>query len=152
MQKPFNDFMIKSYVVQRDVSWEQHHTEDGAWPVSQEEQDLATNGFRHVIEKPLNEIPDEAKGGEVRDVHDHVSLGDLQRLYDAHAIIRDVDHRDAVRDQCWENTQLRSLQQPPETFHGKQIRAFSAALILLQVFQWRPYPAQAHSVGGAADV
>lgn len=152
MQKPFNDFMIKSYVVQRDVSWEQHHTEDGAWPVSQEEQDLATNGFRHVIEKPLNEIPDEAKGGEVRDVHDHVSLGDLQRLYDAHAIIRDVDHRDAVRDQCWENTQLRSLQQPPETFHGKQIKAFSAGLILLQVFQWRPYPAQAHSVGGAADV
>lgn len=35
----------------------------------------------------------------MRDVHNHVGVSNLQRLYDAHAIISDVDDTKAFRDQ-----------------------------------------------------
>ena len=45
------------------------------------------------VQKPANEIPEQAKDGEVRDLHHHMSVCNLQRLQDAHSIISDVDDR-----------------------------------------------------------
>ncbi len=59
---------------------------------SEEQQNLAIYWKSHG-QKPFNEIPDQAKGREMRDLHNHMSVCNLQRLRDAHPIISDVDDR-----------------------------------------------------------
>ena len=69
------------------------------------QQNLASNWWCDV--KPLHEIPDQAKGREVRDVHNHMSVCNLQRLQDVHSIISDVDDRQQTfRERSCENTDL----------------------------------------------
>lgn len=91
--------------MQRNVAWQQDNTEDDVFFVhwSQKQKDLAIYWCRHEIHEPLDEIPHDAKGREVRDVDDHMGFSDLQGLYDAHAIISDVDSREALRDQSCED-------------------------------------------------
>ena len=96
------------YLVHRDVVRQQKYIEDSRTHVwrSVEEEDLAVYWLRDV-QKPLNKIPDEAEDREVRDLHNHMSVCDLQRLQDAHSILSDVDDRQqAVNTQRWERKEL----------------------------------------------
>ena len=85
---------MKLYLVQRDVYWQEKHVE--ILPLcfwvwwSEEQQNLAADSIRP---QPFNYIPDQAKVREVRDIYNHVSVSNLQRLQDAHPIISDVDDR-----------------------------------------------------------
>ena len=57
--------------------------------------------------QPFNYIPDQAKVREVRDIYNHVSVSNLQRLQDAHPIISDVDDRQqAIRQRSCGDTEL----------------------------------------------
>lgn len=56
----------------------------------------------HEVLEPLDEIPHDAIGREVRGIHNHVGVRNLPRLYDCHAVVSDVDDRDAVCDQSCE--------------------------------------------------
>ena len=82
------------YLTQRDVVVEQKYIKYLMPYVrrSEEQQNLAIYWQRDV-QKPANVVPDQAKGREVRDLHDHMTVCDLQRLQDAHSIISDVDDR-----------------------------------------------------------
>ena len=69
----------------------------------EKQQDLA---IYRPYEVP-NRIPDQAIGREVRDLHNHMSVCNLQRLQDAHSIIRDVsDRQQAITEQCCESKEL----------------------------------------------
>lgn len=70
---------------------------------------MATYWFRHKFLKPLDAIPYDAEGREVRGVHHHVGFSNLQRLYDAHGIVGDVDYREAFGDQRWEYAQASKI-------------------------------------------
>ena len=74
--------------------------------LSKKQQDFATNCFS-VVQKPFNKILHYAKGGEVRDCDNHMSVCNLQRLEEVHSITSDVDDRQQIFSQ-WscENTEL----------------------------------------------
>lgn len=71
---------------------------------SEEQQNLATNWCG--VQKLLEET-DQAKGREVRDVHNHMSVSNLLWLQDAKFIISDVDDRQQTfKEWSCENTDL----------------------------------------------
>ena len=71
----------------------------------EEQQNLASNWYWDV--ERYNDIPEYAETSEVRDVDNHMSVCNLQRLQDVHFIISDVDDRQQTfRERSCENTDL----------------------------------------------
>lgn len=77
-----------------------------------EQQNLTRNWFL-LVPKPRY-VPDEAKGREVSNFHDHVSVCDLSRLEDLHFTSRDVDYRQTVGKQSCENTKPSDICLTPK--------------------------------------
>ena len=99
------------YLIQVDVPWKEKHVEFlslcfWVW-LSEEQQDLASN-WSHVVavQQPLKKTLHYAKGGEVGDCDDHMSVCN-QRLEEVHSIVSDVDDRQQTfRRRSCENTEL----------------------------------------------